>query len=302
MWRVFCNDDALIKEKESFMDYIEIIYNVLQKWYTGFALATPKIIVGILVFVVFLTTSSYLSKISVRIFHKFFPKSENKSIVTLIKVFRFLIILSGAFISFEIMGMGGFILKFIGSLGVAGVVAGVALKDLVSSMFSGALIGVDKAFAVGDYITIKEVSGTVESIDFLTTKIITDDGKKVHVPNQLVFSAPFTNYSASGQRKVFLDLQIANNQDLEKVSELILQEIRSFDFADHLDDAQVLIQKQSFGVFYMQARFFMKSGASIIKVKTDAFMRLKSRLEAEGIQLATQAELASHVVNQVGGE
>lgn len=284
------------------MDYLEIIFEVLNRWYTGLALATPKIIVGVVVFVAFLLASSYLSKISVRVFHKFFPKSENKSVVTLIKVFRFLIILSGAFISFEIMGLGGFVLKFIGSLGVAGVVAGVALKDLVSSMFSGALVSVDKSFEVGDYVTIKEVSGTVESIDFLTTKIITDEGKKVHVPNQLIFSAPFTNYSASGQRKVFLDIQIPNNQDLQKVSDLILKEIKNFEFADHVDEAQVLIQKQSFGIFYLQARFFMKSGESINAVKTDAFMRLKNKLESEGVQLATQTELASQVVNKMGAE
>lgn len=284
------------------MNYIDIVYGVLEKWYAGFAKATPSIIVGIVVFLLFLSLSSFLSKIAVRIYHKFFPKSKNKSVVVLIKVFKFLIILSGAFISFEIMGMGGFVLKFIGSLGVAGVIAGVALKDLVSSMFSGMLIGVDKAFEVGDYVTIKDVSGTVQSIDFLTTKIITDEGKKVHVPNQLVFSAPFTNYSASGQRKVFLDIQIPNNQDLEKVSDLILREIRSFDFADHVDEAQVLVQKQSFGIFYLQARFFMKSGASINTVKTDALMKLKSALESDGIQLATQAELASQVVNKVGAE
>ncbi len=285
-----------------FHDYLEIITSVLNRWYAGFALATPRILVGIIVFLFFLTTSSFLSKISVKIFHRFFPKSQNRSIVTLIKVFKFLIILSGAFISLEIIGLGGFVLKFIGSLGVAGVIAGVALKDLVSSMFSGALISVDKAFTVGDYITIKDISGTVESIDFLTTKIITDEGKKVHVPNQLVFSAPFINYSASGQRKVFLDIQISNDQDLQKVSDLLLEEVKTFDFADHVEDTQVFIQKQSFGIFYMQVRFFMKSGASINKVKTDALMKLKSKLESEGIQLATQGDLASQVVNKVGAE
>ncbi|MEC5157739.1 mechanosensitive ion channel family protein [Chryseobacterium sp. MP_3.2] len=285
-----------------FHNYLEIITSVLNRWYAEFALATPRILVGILVFLFFLTTSSFFSKISVKIFHRFFPKSENRSIVTLIKVFKFLIVLSGAFISLEIIGLGGFVLKFIGSLGVAGVIAGVALKDLVSSMFSGALISVDKAFAVGDYITIKDIFGTVESIDFLTTKIITDEGKKVHVPNQLVFSAPFINYSASGQRKVFLDIQISNDQDLQKVSDLILAEVKTFEFADHVEDTQVFIQKQSFGIFYMQVRFFMKSGASINKVKTDALMKLKSKLESEGITLATQADLASQVVNKVGAE
>ena len=277
------------------MNYYETIMSVLDRWYRGFAEATPRLAVGILVFFLFLTMSSFLSKVSVRIFHKFFPKSKNKSIVTLIKVFKFLIILSGAFISLEIMGLGGFVLKFIGSLGVAGVVAGVALKDLVSSMFSGALVGIDKSFAPGDYIAIKDVTGVVEKIGFLTTKIITDDGKKVFVPNQLIFSAPFTNYSSSGQRKVFLDLQVAANQDLEKTTQVISDEVRSFDFTDHIDDVQVIILKQSFGIFYLQARFFMKSGENIMQVKSDALIKLKTKLEEAGIELATQMQIDTSV-------
>lgn len=282
------------------MGYFDIVYNVIEQWYRGLAHATPKIAVGVIVFLLFVALSSFLSKISVKIFHKFFPKSKNNSIVTLIKIFKFLIIVIGLFISLEIVGMGGFLFKFVGSLGVAGVVAGVALKDLVSSMFSGALVGVDKAFQAGDYVTIQNISGTVEKIGFLTTKIITDEGKKVFVPNQLIFSAPFVNFSASGQRKVFLDIQISNSQDLQKVTDLILKEIKSFEFADHLDDAQVIILKQSFGVFFMQARFFMKNGENINTVKTNALMKLKSALETEGIQLATQTELASQLVNKVG--
>lgn len=277
------------------MNYFEIVYAVLQRWFNNLAQATPKIAVGILVFFLFLTMSSYLSKISVKIFHRFFPKSKNNSIVTLIKVFKFLIILSGTFIAFEIMGLGGFVLKFIGSLGVAGVVAGVALKDLVSSMFSGALVGIDKSFAAGDYVSIKEVTGVVEKIGFLTTKIITDDGKKVFVPNQLIFSAPFTNFSSSGQRKVFLDLQVAGSQDLEKTSQVILEEIKSFEFTDHIEETQVIVLKQSFGIFYLQARFFMKSGKNIMKVKSDALIKLKNKLEEAGIELATQIQFDTTV-------
>lgn len=273
------------------MNYFEIVTSVLERWYAGLAQATPKIVVGILVFFLFLMMSSFLSKISVRIFHKFFPKSQNSSVVTLIKVFKFLIILSGAFISLEIMGMGSFVLKFIGSLGVAGVVAGVALKDLVSSMFSGALVGIDKSFTDGDYVSIKDITGVVEKIGFLTTKIITDEGKKVFVPNQLIFSAPFVNYSSSGQRKIFLDLQVDSNQDLEKTRQVILDEIKSFDTTDHIEETQVIFLKQSFGVFYLQARFFMKSGKDIMKVKSDALIKLKAKLEDSGIELATQAQI-----------
>ena len=111
------------------------------------------------------------------------------------------------------------------------------------------------------------------------------------MPNQLIFSAPFTNYSSSGQRKVFLDLQVSATQDLEKTIQVILDEIKSFDFTDHLDEAQVIILKQSFGVFYFQARFFMKSGENIMKVKSEALLKLKTKLEEAGVELATQMKI-----------
>lgn len=273
--------------------YIDIVYRVLERWYTKFAETTPNIAVGIIVFVLILMMSSYLSKLSVRIFHRLFPKSKSNSIVTLIGVFKFLIILMGAFIAFEIMGLGGFVMKFLGSLGVAGVIAGVALKDLVSSMFSGMLISFDKAFAVGDYVSIKGISGTVETIGFLTTKVITDEGKKVYIPNQLIFSAPFINFSASSQRKVFIDLEIPNTEDLEKAKKVILDEIHTFDFADNRDQSEVIFLKQSLGIFYLEARFQMKTGEKIAHIRSEALLRIKKKLDDNGIQLATQTQIDS---------
>ena len=273
--------------------YIDIVYRVLERWYTKFAEITPNLVVGIIVFILILMMSSYLSRLSVRIFHRLFPKSKNNSIVTLIGVFKFLIILMGAFIAFEIMGLGGFVMKFLGSLGVAGVIAGVALKDLVSSMFSGMLISFDKAFAVGDYVSIKGISGTVETIGFLTTKVITDEGKKVYIPNQLIFSAPFINFSASSQRKVFIDLEIPNTEDLEKAKKVILDEIHTFDFADNRDQSEVIFLKQSLGIFYLEARFQMKTGEKIAHIRSEALLRIKKKLDDNGIQLATQTQIDS---------
>lgn len=278
-------------EEVTQLKYVDIVYNVLERWYLKFAQVTPNIVVGLIVFTLILLMSSYLSKLAVKVFHRFFPKSKNKSIVTLIGIFKFLIVLMAAFIAFEIMGLGGFVLKFLGSLGVAGVIAGVALKDLVSSMFSGMLIGIDKAFAVGDYVSIKGISGTVETIGFLTTKVITDEGKKVYIPNQLIFSAPFINYSASSHRKVFIDLEIPNNEDLEKAKKVIVDEIHTFDFAENKDNAEVIFLKQSLGIFYLEARFQMKTGEKIAHVRSEALLRIKKKLDDNGIQLATQTQI-----------
>lgn len=275
------------------LTYVDLVYKVLESWYVTFAKLTPKLIVGILVFTFFLITSKYLSQVAVKLFHKFFPKSQKESsLVTLISIFRFLIMLLGTFISLEIMGFSGFLWKFIGSLGVAGVIAGVALKDLVSSIFSGMLIGIDKAFKVGDYITIGNHSGTVQEIGFLTTKILTDDGKKAYIPNQVVFNAPFYNITASPQRRIILNFEIPADEDISKAQKSILEVVKNLDNVDKLDTAEVIFTDLKQGSFNLQVKFWIKVGANLAQVKSKAYVNIKERFDMDKIQLVTPTSIS----------
>ena len=268
------------------MNYFSVVSSVLERWYLKFAQFTPKLIVGLIVFTFFLMASNFLSKITVKLFNKLFPKSRKvETVASLAGFFRFMIILFGTFVTLEIMGLSSFFMKLLGSLGVAGIIAGVALKDLVSSMFSGILVGIDKSFKAGDVVQISNITGTVEEIGFLTTKIIADDGKKVYLPNQLIFNSPFINFSASGNRKVFIDIEIPNTQNLEKAKEVILDEVKKFDFVDNLNSAQVVLLKQNLGIFTVEAQFWMKQGENITLVRSEALLRIKQRLDDEKISM-----------------
>ena len=273
------------------MEYLNTVYNVLQRWYISFAELTPRLVVGILVFLFFLTTSTYLSRWSVMLFHKFFPKTKNDSVVTLISVFKFLIILMGTFIALEIMGFSGFFMKFLGSLGVAGVIAGVALKDLVSSIFSGMLVSVDKAFKIGDYVTIGGNSGTVQDIGLLTTKLITDDGKKVYIPNQVIFNSPFFNIIASPQRRIIFDFEVPMGEDISKAKDAILDEIKKLHHVDKADSADVIITNVKQGVFTLQVKFWLEIGSDFGKLKSEAIIKINDRLMKEGIDLVSPTSI-----------
>lgn len=273
------------------MEYINTIYRVLQRWYISFAEITPRLVVGVIIFLFFLMTSKFFSKLSVKLFHKLFPKTKNDSVVTLIAIFKFLIILMGTFIALEVMGFSGFFMKFLGSLGVAGVIAGVALKDLVSSIFSGMLVGIDKAFKIGDYVTIGGNSGTVQDIGLLTTKLITDDGKKVYIPNQVIFNSPFFNITASPQRRIILEFEIPVGEDISKAKQIVLDEIKTLDHIDKPDAADVIYTNVKQGVFTIQVRFWLEIGANFSQAKSDAIMKINERLRQEGLKLLTPPAL-----------
>lgn len=273
--------------------YVDVVYRVLENWWVKFAQFTPSLIVGILVFFIFLYASKFLSKIAVNLFQKLFSKSRNQdTIITLIGFFRFMIILIGTFVALEIMGLNSIFMKLLGSLGVAGIIAGVALKDIVSSMFSGMLVSVDKAFKVGDYVTINNISGTVEEIGFLTTKVINDEGKKVYIPNQLIFSAPFTNITASSHRKIIIELEIPNTENLEIAKKVLLEEVKSFNFVEDPKSSEVIFIRQKLGIYSLQVKFWMKQGENIANVRSETILNLKKRLDTEGITTSTPTTTA----------
>ncbi len=275
------------------LKYIDIVLAVLKSWYVKFAELSPRLIIGILVFILFLKGSRYLSKVTVKLVNNFFPDSSKQgTAVALVGVFRFLIILMGTFISLEIMNFSGFLWKFIGSLGVAGVIAGVALKDLVSSIFSGMLVGIDKSFKVGDYITLGAHSGTVTEIGFLTTKLINDEGKKVYIPNQTIFNAPFYNITASPQRKIIFDFDIPASQDIQKAKECILEVIKNMDKADRLESADVIFTSLKQGTFNIQVKFWIAIGSNVADTKSDALVKIKEKLDQENILLSTPMSIS----------
>lgn len=284
------------------MEYFHTVYAVLQRWYISLAELTPRLIVGIVVFLFFLMTSTYLSKWSVKLFHKFFPKTKNESVVTLISIFKFLIILMGTFIALEIMGFSGFFMKFLGSLGVAGVIAGVALKDLVSSIFSGMLVSVDKAFKIGDYVTIGGNSGTVQDIGLLTTKLITDDGKKVYIPNQVIFNTPFFNITASPQRRIIFNLEIPVGEDIDKAKNVILDTIKTLEHVDKVDTSDVLLTDVKQGVFTLQVKFWLEIGSDFGKLKSIAIIKINEALMKAGVNLVTPTSINITNVDQLPQE
>lgn len=265
--------------------YIELVTHVLEDWRVRFAEFTPNLIVGIVVFSIFAFGSKYFAKITVKLVHKLFPRTREKdTLVSLVGVFRFFILLIATFITLEIMGLNGFFMKLLGSLGVAGIIAGVALKDIVSSMFSGMLVNIDKAFKIGDYVTINGISGTVVELGFLTTKLIADDGRKVYIPNQLIFSAPFVNYSASEYRVLSIGLEIPNTQNLQKAKQSLLDETKKLPFVEPNKNIDVFVMDQKLGIYSIEVRFTMKKGENILNVKSESILKLKSRLDQEGIE------------------
>ena len=106
-----------------------------------------------------------------------------------------------------------------------GVCVGLAVNGALSNFAGGVLIIFTRPFKVDDYIEVEgaEVSGTVEDIHIVCTKLRTPDNKVVYVPNGTLSNASIINYSEKETRRVDFKFSISYDDDAEKAKALIME-------------------------------------------------------------------------------
>ena len=85
--------------------------------------------------------------------------------------------------------------------GVASVIIGLAIKELLSDMFAGISIMTDRPFSEGDRIEVRKISGhwggwgDVKEIGLRRSKVENTDGVIINYPNSLLAQSIIVNFS-----------------------------------------------------------------------------------------------------------
>lgn len=141
-------------------------------------------------------------------------------IITIIKV---LLGIGVAFAVVSILGIS--ITGFAGITSAITVALGLALQDLISCFASGVLILNQKFIKTGDYIMVQSglgtCEGTIESIRFFFTHLVTPNGQHVTLPNNNVQKAIVTNFTYLGKRRLNYDVGVAYDTDITVAKETL---------------------------------------------------------------------------------
>lgn len=116
-------------------------------------------------------------------------------------------------------------LGFVTGLGIAGIVIGFALQDIVKQFAAGVLLLMLRPFRVGDYIKVTSFEGTVAEIQFRATVLRTVEGDEVMIPNADVYNNAVINKSRYEVRRRTLTFQIPRDTDVEQARAALLRAI-----------------------------------------------------------------------------
>ncbi|MCB0472487.1 MAG: mechanosensitive ion channel family protein [Flavobacteriaceae bacterium] len=266
---------------------IGYINELLDKWEKSTVDFVPKFVLAILVIAVFIGLAKILRNISLKFFLKTFKK-EVTSVNIVASLIYFSLLISGVFIAFEILGLGGMLTKILASAGIVGIIAGFAFKDIASNAFAGLLLNIQRPFEKNDWVEINNNYGRVLEVGWITTSIKTISGQEVFVPNQLVYSNTFTNYSTFKKRRIILQTGVSYGDDLEHVKAVALDEVKKLDVLLPNEDIDFYFTDIGNSAYNFVIRFWIKfyNQVDYLNAMSETIMRLKKRFEKEKINIA----------------
>ena len=113
---------------------------------------------------------------------------------------------------------------------------GMALQNCIANVANGIIIISNHMFKKGDYIIVDGVEGKISDINFLFTTLITNDNRRITLPNSTILNTNVTNLGAMPLRRVDLTFSVAYEADVELVKKIIIDVMKS-DGRVYLDPA-----------------------------------------------------------------
>lgn len=104
---------------------------------------------------------------------------------------------------------------------------GMALQNAIANVANGIIIISSHMFKKDDYIITGGVEGKISDINFLFTTLITNDNKKITMPNSSLINNEVTNLGAMPKRRVDFMFSVAYESDVELVKKVVTDVMKS---------------------------------------------------------------------------
>lgn len=97
--------------------------------------------------------------------------------------------------------------------GISAIVIALAAQSTIANFIAGILVFTEKTISPGDFVKLNVgglIEGRIQEISFLRTRLITNDGIMVSIPNSVLLNTAVSNYTLSGERPLIVLMNISD--------------------------------------------------------------------------------------------
>lgn len=245
---------------------------------------------GIIIFILILFSSLFLSRLI-----SFFASEPDATIPHPTKIgkvevgswlllIRIIIISTGLFLAIAAAGIPlDRITLIIGALGVG---IGLGLQGLVNNLVSGLIIAFEKPVNVGDIIEVDGKTGTMKSIGFRSSVVVTSDGSSLIIPNGDLLSQHLVNWTMSKNRKrINILIGISYGTNISQAKEIITGILQADTRISTIPPPVVLARDFAPSSIELDVFFWLSDLRMAGEVKSQVIQQIQEQFEAAGIQI-----------------
>jgi small-conductance mechanosensitive channel len=119
--------------------------------------------------------------------------------------------------------------NYLVGFGISAIVIALAAQSTIANFIAGVLVFTEKTISPGDFVKINVggiIEGKIQEISFLRTRLITNDGIIVSIPNSVLLNTAVSNYTLSGERPLIVLVNISDtDRDVAKLKTMLLNEL-----------------------------------------------------------------------------
>lgn len=209
-------------------------------------------------------------------------KVAREHLELIIKVFSYAIIIIAVIWALPHLGIEPSGLMVAG--GIVGLAIGFASQSIVGNLVSGLFLIMERPVKIGDTIEIGGIFGIVEDIRIISTTLRTFDGLYLRIPNETVFTSNITNLVAYAARRFEYTVGIRYSDDAGKAIEVIKKVIDERPLALKNPAPMVFVDELGDNSVDIVVRIWAPT-KEWLEVKTELLWKIKTALEAEGIEI-----------------
>ena len=213
----------------------------------------PTFLIAVLIVVIFASMAQGLGR-ALRRAAKVSPHLDPSLRLLIEQIATAVIITFGVAVAFGVIGVS--FSTIIATFGVAGLIVGFALKDILENFVAGILILWRRPFEIADQIQVGMNAGTVSEINFRTTTLRTVDGIEVLIPNAQVFSQAIQNLTNNGTRRTTIVLQFPLDTDLGRAEALLRETVTAIDGVLPSPQPEILLLGGSLTTYELHLRYW----------------------------------------------
>lgn len=231
-------------------------------------------------------------RISNRVAQRFFQKQTQKQRLAMSErkantlntitssVLKYVVYYIGLFTILKLLGVDPKSLLVIASAG--SVAIGLGAQSVVTDMLEGFFIFFEDHFAVGDVVTIQNITGTVESVTLRYTKIRDSQGRIHIIPNGSV--GIVTNMS-NDYINAIVTVSVAYQENIDHVLSILEDEMKKTSDMENILEAPIILGVVSLDDAAVSIRIVAKCMVKTnFAVEVELRRRIKNRFDQEGIE------------------